>query len=330
MTLNNSKKNLFFFKLKAISINTVKKLKFWGHGKLTVMLVPHSQRKIFNFQVSRFTILFSSILIFALVTTSAIAIKRQRKTSIRKSLLQTENYSINNKLNEFIELAIKLKKNQKHLKKELAKLINIAGSAERNLFKKVLTNTLGNVSVINPTLGRNYSLREINELKKVIQKIKLLNSRLIQVKKNINGFKRIMKAIPSIWPIFANAGIFASAFGMRLDPFTRTPSFHTGVDILAMPGRPIIASADGTVIAAEFHPGNGNYVNVKHRFGYNTVYCHMQKYVVEAGTLVKKGQVIGYVGTTGRSTGYHLHYEVRLNNNPINPAKFLYLDRFFR
>lgn len=126
--------------------------------------------------------------------------------------------------------------------------------------------------------------------------------------------------IPSIWP---TRGHLTSMFGMRIHPFTGEKNFHNGIDIAAVKGTPVKAAANGEVIATESKDIEGNYVIINHKNGYTTYYGRLQSFTVKKGDLVKRFDVIGYVGNTGRSTAPHLHYEVRLNNKPIDPMKLI-------
>lgn len=125
---------------------------------------------------------------------------------------------------------------------------------------------------------------------------------------------------PSIWPVL---GHITDSFGARLDPFSGEGAFHTGVDVGADYGAAVHATADGMVMDAGQHTGYGRVVIVDHGFGLTTWYAHLSAYAVVAGTRVKRGEVIGYTGISGRSTGPHVHYEVRMNNAPVNPWRYM-------
>jgi murein DD-endopeptidase MepM/ murein hydrolase activator NlpD len=125
---------------------------------------------------------------------------------------------------------------------------------------------------------------------------------------------------PSTWPVL---GHITDGFGERLDPFSGEGAFHTGVDVAADYGAPVHATADGVVVTAETHTGYGRVVIVEHGFGLTTWYAHLSSYAVVAGTHIKRGEVIGYAGISGRSTGPHVHYEVRVNNAPVNPWRYM-------
>lgn len=138
----------------------------------------------------------------------------------------------------------------------------------------------------------------------------------------------IINSIPAIQPV-ANKDLnrMASGFGYRRDPFYHTPTFHAGMDFTCDIGTPVYATGDGVVQKSNNDGwGYGNHVIVNHGFGYTTLYGHLSRIAAKPGTKVKRGQVIGYVGSTGRSTGPHLHYEVRKNGNPLNPAFFYHND----
>lgn len=127
---------------------------------------------------------------------------------------------------------------------------------------------------------------------------------------------------PNLWPVI---GPIRSSFGQREDPVTGNGEgeFHTGVDISAPMGTPIRATADGMVKSAQMENGYGREVILDHGHGLETCYAHMSGFAVMEGQTVVRGQVIGYVGMSGRTTGAHLHYEVRIHNTPVNPHKYL-------
>src|SRR5246127_3127227 len=125
---------------------------------------------------------------------------------------------------------------------------------------------------------------------------------------------------PSIWPVM---GHITDSFGERLDPFSGEGAFHTGVDVGADYGAPVHATADGVVLDVGQHTGYGRVVILDHGFGITTWYAHLSAYAVVAGTRIKRGEVLGYTGISGRSTGPHVHYEVRVNNAPVNPWRYM-------
>lgn len=125
---------------------------------------------------------------------------------------------------------------------------------------------------------------------------------------------------PNLWPV---EGPVTGSFGERIDPFNGEGAFHSGIDIGALYGQSIVAPADGTVEFADFMGGYGRAVILNHGHGITTRYGHLKSFAVFPGQQVHRGDTIGYVGDSGRSTGPHLHYEVRINDIPVNPHKYL-------
>jgi murein DD-endopeptidase MepM/ murein hydrolase activator NlpD len=125
---------------------------------------------------------------------------------------------------------------------------------------------------------------------------------------------------PTLWPVM---GPITGPFGARIDPFNGEGAFHSGVDISCRYGQPILAPADGVVTYAGFYSGYGRLIEVDHGNGITTRYGHLSGFAITDGQTIRKGQVLGYVGMSGRSTGAHLHYEVRIHDAPVNPHKFL-------
>jgi len=145
-------------------------------------------------------------------------------------------------------------------------------------------------------------------------------SRLSNVRRDVEKRQELAAATPSIWPAH---GWLTDSFGGRMDPFTGERGFHQGIDISADKGNPVYATADATVDSASYTGDYGNLVVLRHAFGLLTRYGHLSKFVVRSGQPVKRGDVIGYVGATGRATGSHLHYEILANGKLINPLQLL-------
>jgi murein DD-endopeptidase MepM/ murein hydrolase activator NlpD len=144
----------------------------------------------------------------------------------------------------------------------------------------------------------------------------------------VKNKEKLLAAIPAIQPVSdKDLTRIASGFGTRIDPVYKVPKFHAGLDFTAPVGTPIYATADGVVTDAGYNSGGyGNRVVISHGFGYETLYGHMYRVKARAGQKVKRGEVIGYVGSTGKSTGPHCHYEVHRSDNPVDPVYYFYND----
>jgi murein DD-endopeptidase MepM/ murein hydrolase activator NlpD len=130
----------------------------------------------------------------------------------------------------------------------------------------------------------------------------------------------MLASTPSIWPV---RGYFSSTFGIRNDPFTGEREMHYGIDISTVTGRPVVAAADGIVLYASRRGSYGNIVVIDHKFGVMTRYAHLSGFNTRAGQLVKRGDVVGFVGNTGRSRAPHLHYEVWVQDRPVMPLDYI-------
>jgi len=147
-----------------------------------------------------------------------------------------------------------------------------------------------------------------------------LENRLRYVRRDVEQREALASSTPSIWPA---RGWLTGGFGEHSDPFTGEQGYHPGIDISTEKGQPVYATADGTVDSAAYSGDYGNLIVIKHGFGLMTRYGHLSAFAVKSGQSVTRGDVIGYVGSTGRSTGAHLHYEILANGNLINPLQLL-------
>lgn len=310
--------------------NIMKKLVLIGHDKLTVMFIPHSQRKIFNFQISNFTILFFTFLLSGIILVSVLAIKNYSSVREREEYLEQENVNIVTRLDQFKGKVLPLNVSTEQLKGEIAVLLNRIGALKGKVRADL---PAGGVSipipdnVVNKNPGFSYDPL-IKKLATITYVSAKLGEEIQKIRNHVKHFKKITANMPSVWPVFGG-GFITSPYGPRVSPFTGAAEFHTGIDITGMPGTPIKAAADGTVIRSGFNGGYGIMVELKHNYGYSTVYAHCMRATVNPGEEVKKGQIIAYMGRTGAATGYHLHYEVKLGNNNVNPLPFMTFDQLF-
>lgn len=165
-----------------------------------------------------------------------------------------------------------------------------------------------------------------NRLNILLKELAVQSKSLDEIAKLAKDKEQLLAAIPAIQPV-KNEDLrhMASGFGYRSDPFTKIRKFHAGMDFSAKTGTPIYATGDGVVQRADSKAtGYGNHIVIKHGFGYETLYAHLSKYNVKVGQKVKRGDVIGFVGSTGRSEAPHLHYEVHKGGEVINPINFYY------
>jgi len=299
-------------------------------GKLkksyNIMIFSNTGRS-FNFELPSVIIKSIIISIVALMVLSSLLIYHYIKFgSNQKQIIaiQKENKSLKNQLHSFNSEINSLK--------EKVRAINSLGTklrvmARLNPPKKSNKEGVGGPSfdeVKNFIAENNF---EDENVKKLHYSLDRLNFELKQEENNIKELYKYYKAkniklssTPSIWP--AN-GWITSPFGYRRDPFTGYRRFHEGLDISNRKGTPVIAPADGIVVFVGRKGGYGNIITISHGYGITTRYGHLSKILVKLGQQVQRGDIIGKIGNTGRSTGPHLHYEVRINHKPVNPINFI-------
>ena len=176
------------------------------------------------------------------------------------------------------------------------------------------------VYAVSAWLGSNLSYRQEKRRLVLGNVPHELMEGLRYVRRDVEKREALANATPSIWPAY---GWLTGRFGGRADPFTGEPANHQGIDISTEKGDPVYATADGVVESASWNGDYGNFIVIQHEFGLTTRYGHLNSYRVSPGDTVKRGDTIGYVGSTGRSTGAHLHYEILSDGKLINPLSLL-------
>jgi len=222
---------------------------------------------------------------------------------------------------------------------KMDKYVSLLGDKDDHVYRTILgaepfpesvrNGGIGGVNRYNDLINSGLAQEEL-----IIGNYKRLDELRKKIEIQYNSYNEIMElaekkeerfaALPAIQPV-SNKDLkrFSSGFGPRPDPIHGTRRMHWGVDFSAPKNTPIYATANGTVSKAKYSPGGyGYHIKIDHGFGYETIYGHMNKYIVKKGQKVKRGEIIGYVGNTGKSTAPHLHYEVHKNKKRINPVHF--------
>jgi murein DD-endopeptidase MepM/ murein hydrolase activator NlpD len=281
----------------------------------TIIFVPHARAKFRKLKVSH-RLLFSLI---SLVT-SSLCLSTFFSVQYFTSLSQTHELSKLRRENKELQTA------NEQFGKSVESLRNQLTTVEDRTRKLAII--AGITTLDESAQGGSGGLRndelQSNPYRDDVDKMSFrshsLNKDLSVLEQKFTAQSRLLSSTPSIAPV---RGILTDGFGGRSDPFTGEAGQHNAVDISSAVGAPIRSPADGIVVKAEWANGYGNVVYISHGYGYSTRYGHLSAFAVRPGQRVKRGDVIGHVGSTGRSTGPHLHYEVRVNNNPVNPLEYI-------
>jgi len=281
----------------------------------TIIFVPHARAKFRKLKVShRLLFSFLSLLTSSLCLSTFFSI--QYFTSLSQthelSKLQHENRELQSANEQFSKSVESLRGQLHTVEDRTRKLAIIAGITTLD------EQSLGGVGGARNDENSNNPYRD--DVDKMSFRSHHLERDLSVLEQRLVAQAQLLSSTPSIAPV---RGILTDGFGGRSDPFTGEQGTHNAVDISSAVGQAVRAPADGIVVKAEWANGYGNVIYISHGYGYSTRYGHLSGYAVKPGGHVKRGDVIGYVGSTGRSTGPHLHYEVRLNNNPVNPLEYI-------
>jgi murein DD-endopeptidase MepM/ murein hydrolase activator NlpD len=296
-----------------------------GKKFLSLIVVPHTKAGYRSYSVSRksMKILAWSSACIALLLLAVLGdyvyIRVSRKSY--KALVR-ENLQQQQMITEYRGSIDKLKSRVEKFEEYAKKLNIMAGLSSPEILKELgiggesLSSENGqSLPIQNPP--PQLSLGNVKEISKKAEDIESNLNTLLSV---FESQTLKLACTPSIWP---TKGWMSSAFGMRTDPFTGKRAFHKGIDIVTNQGNPVISTADGIVVQVKYEPIGGNTVIISHREGVSTVYCHLSKFLVKAGKKVKRGDVIGLIGRTGKASGPHLHYEVRINGKSVNPYFYI-------
>jgi murein DD-endopeptidase MepM/ murein hydrolase activator NlpD len=288
----------------------------------TLIVVPHAKARFRKFQVSlrltKWALGTVGVLSVALVALLAhygwISIQ-----VIELKRLRSENRALATKAQAYEQNASKLQAKVLALQNTVTKLGMMAG-LEKSLPDPQLGG-VGGLSSLETTAPSFDVASSMMTLDKTVSQLAEKSTRLEEV---FEDQKVLLASTPSVWPV---RGYLSAGFGNRLDPFTGLRDFHPGIDISTPLGTKIQAPADGVVVSVGVKGGYGNALVIDHGYGVVTRYAHLDAFNVKPGQRVRRGDVIAFVGSTGRSTAPHLHYEVWVNDRTLNPIQYI-LDEY--
>ena len=292
--------------------------------RYTIMLVPHSEKKIYNLHINVATILCISLVLVGVLGSffwygSVFNTTRQ---ALADKDLQAKDAQAN--LDNIRDETSNLLSSAKSFEAALSGLLSMINKSVSDAPKA----SSGDFSsLFNIQERAEGSVKEVNDLKRVSELLVSTTGPLYEIGNLLNSQSTLLTDIPSLWPVKGGIGHISMYFGQNEHPFTGQWYIHKGIDLSTYrQGDPIIATADGTVVNVDFDLGGfGNYVVIRHKHGFYTRYAHMLRSSVANGDRVQQGQVIGYIGNTGLSTGPHLHYEVHIGSDVVDPLKYINL-----
>lgn len=289
----------------------------------SLIIVPHNRGKFKTITLSEkkvkilitvLTLVFSALTVF-LIDYFSMNVTRQKyrelfdENSRQKQAITKYKVSLN-----------KLKTNIDEFETYAKKINVMAGLKSPEVLKEVGVGG-GDRGSGQELVSSSYSQDAgLNHAERISRKADGINKNLGTLVRFFENQTAKLASTPTIWP---TTGWLTSAYGSRMDPFTGKKAFHYGIDIASSFGNSIVATADGFISHVKREKIGGNTVIISHGGGFTTVYCHLSKFAVRAGQKVKRYDVIGYVGQTGKALGPHVHYEVRRNGKAVNPYQYI-------
>ncbi len=269
-----------------------------------------------------FSVLLVSAALVIWVYTKFIPRPSDKESNLRLELMK-DNYAVlNQKVKVLQEQMAGLEKRDNEVYRSIFEAKPLPDSARAKLTEK--KKEVDKVNVMNDDLlGKEIAVSLNNISARIVYQVNSYK----QIEKLINNQENKMASIPAIQPV-SNKDLtrIASGFGYRIHPIYGIPKMHEGIDFTASQGTPIYATGDGRVTTAGNAAGKGNHVIINHGYGYESIYMHMVRIKAKDGESVKRGQIIGWVGSSGLSSGPHCHYEVHIFGRPVDPVYFFFND----
>jgi len=293
-----------------------------GKQRFTVMFIPHSEKKIVNFHISIFSLVFLGVLMVILiigffVLSTYFAGSKAKYIEISADLEQSKTN------NEKYEDEIKrLSRSAGDVKQLMAELFKVFGKKTvESVFYK---GRGGDLATMNENYNFDKESAQLTELRELMSYLNSIQEPISEITQFIKRQMALLVDTPNLWPVMSKMGNITAYFGPELHPFTNSFRLHNGVDIAWARGTPVVATANGTIENISFQPtGLGLNIEIRHKYGFKTIYGHFAKTIVERGQYVERGTVIGYMGSSGLSTGPHVHYEVWMGEQVVDPMHYL-------
>jgi len=288
-----------------------------------VMFIPHSEKRIFNFQISVFTLIFVVFLLSVLFVgfigmTTHFTTTNDQFLKVSNSLNASEA-----SLESFKDEIVELRRVVKDFKSRMEGVLTEIGTdgAQNYLEQGVGGDLSSLVSLEDVEFG---DLRDLSDLISLRTYLENAVEPLGEIHQVLEAQRELLVDIPTLWPLKGVHGNITNRFGPAKHPFTGGWYLHKGIDIAWGYGVPIVATANGKIQKVDNDPmGLGWYIVLRHNYGFHTRYGHMDRIIVQKGQEVRRGQIIGYMGSSGLSTGPHLHYEVGIGTQVVDPEQFL-------
>lgn len=312
--------------LKSIGNFFVKIFKIFD-SKLTIMVVPHSQSKVINFQTNVFALVLGILITIGILASFFFYSRRSISTNMEITNLMEQNRSTLASLDELRDENANLFQAAKRFQSSLSQSLSLLGIDQVNNNKEMSTSNSDLASLFSSSEMVQGSSKEVADIKELTNYLEDAVKPIEQIGKMLKTQQNLFTEIPSICPVKNPNYHISMAFGPNIHPLKGNWYIHKGLDFSTWrSGDAVLATASGQVVTVGFDSSFGNYIIIKHNHGMYTRYAHLNSFRVKKGEAVSQGQVIGTIGNTGVSTGPHLHYEVHIGSDVVDPAKYININ----
>ena len=296
-------------------------------SKLTIMIVPHSQSKVINFQTNVFALILGVLVTVGVITSFFYYNRRSISANMEISSLVEQNRATLASLDELRDENTNLFQAAKRFQASLSQCLSLLGIDQvKNNSETSASN--GDLSALfSSTEVTQGSIKEVAEVKELTSYLEDAVKPIEEIGKMLKTQQNLFTEIPSICPVKNPNYHISMAFGPNIHPLNGNWYIHKGLDFSTWrSGDAVLATASGQVVTVGFDNSFGNYIIIKHNHGMYTRYAHLNSFRVRKGEAVSQGQIIGTIGNTGVSTGPHLHYEVHIGSDVVDPAKYININ----
>ena len=296
-------------------------------SKLTIMIVPHSQSKVINFQTNVFALILGVLVTIGVITSFFYYNRRSISANMEISSLVEQNRATLASLDELRDENTNLFQAAKRFQASLSQSLSLLGIDQvKNISETSASN--GDLSALfSSTEVTQGSIKEVAEVKELTSYLEDAVKPIEEIGKLLKTQQYLFTEIPSICPVKNPNYHISMAFGPNIHPLNGNWYIHKGLDFSTWrSGDAVLATASGQVVTVGFDNSFGNYIIIKHNHGMYTRYAHLNSFRVKKGETVRQGQTIGTIGNTGVSTGPHLHYEVHIGSDVVDPAKYININ----
>lgn len=288
------------------------------------MIVPHSNARVVNLQTNILAFVLAIILALGVLVSCIFINKKNIADSVQIGQLTLENQEAMASFDELRDENNNLLESAKKFREVLSKSLSLVGIDYIQETKGSPTENSDLSSIFSTENIAEGSTQETRDIKELTTYLDSAVAPVEQIGKMLESQGTLFSDVPNIWPLRGGVGHISMPFGQNVHPITGQWYIHKGIDFsMWRCGDPIVATANGQIVTVTYAPDFGHYVIIKHKYGIYTRYAHMQTVRVHKGQFVSQGQTIGTVGNSGITTGPHLHYEVHIGSEVVDPAKYI-------